>query len=151
MEGKEGKEGTKSRSTVKVQVHCLIDIDVVDELRRLIQEKYKYYGRGLLSWEIEQALRAWIAMHKEAQEAKILNRINPRHQIGIAFVQVKQYLLDNYYDALYPGVTIPLRHLEEAIMAVRGTDKRTVRKWLELFHRYGLIKPITQAVWEFVG
>jgi hypothetical protein len=145
---KEGKEGSLVR---KVQIKCYIPEDLNDELRQLIQEKYKYYTRGLFSWEVEQAIRHWLAVHKEAQGAKIINPVNPRHEISVVFVQVKQYLLKKYYDELHPGATIPLKHLEEAIGAVRGNDPRTVRKWLELFHRFGLVKPITQAVWELVG
>jgi hypothetical protein len=145
------KEGREGRNVRKVQIWCYIPEDLNDELRQLIQEKYKHYVRGLFSWEVEQAIRHWLAMHKEAQGAKIINRANPRHDVGAVFTQVKRYLLQNYYEELIPGATIPLRHLEEAIMAVRGGDKRTVRKWLELFHRFGLVKPITQAVWELVS
>ena len=145
---KEGKEG---RNVRKVQVWFYIPEDLEEELRQLIQMKYKYYVRGLLSWELEQAVRHWIALHKEAQGVNIINRANPRYDVGVVFTKVKNYLLQKYYEELDTGTTIPLRHLEEAIMAVRGGDKRTVRKWLELFHRFGLVKPITQAVWELVG
>jgi len=150
-EGMEGIEEKKGKGKRKFKLQCFIDEEVNEELRQLIHEKYKYYEHGLLGFEVEQAIRTWIAMHKEAQGVKILNKTNPRSAVGRIFLQVKQYLLDNYYDDLHPGVTIPLRHLEEAIMAVRGGDRRTVRKWLELFHRFGLVKPITQAVWELVG
>jgi len=58
--------------------------------------------------------------------------------------------LGNYYYELTPGQQIARTHLEEAIMAVRGSDKRTIRKWLKTFHRMGLVKPVTSASWEIL-
>jgi len=49
---------------------------------------------------------------------------------------------------LLPGQQIPRKHFEEAIMAVRGADPRTIEKWMKTFHKMGLIKPITTAAWE---
>jgi hypothetical protein len=150
MERRKGgrKEGRYVR---KVKLQCLIAEDVNEELRQLIQQKYKYYTRGLLGWEVEQALRAWLAMHTEAQRERLINKTNPNFAVAQVFLQVKQYLMDNYYEELIPGTTVPLKILEKAIIATRGADKRTVRKWLETFYRMGLIKPISNATWELTA
>jgi len=63
---------------------------------------------------------------------------------------VKEYLLKNYYFELKSGQQIPRVHLENAIMAVRGNDPRTIKRWLRTFHKMGLTKPITSATWEIL-
>ncbi|MEM5867685.1 MAG: hypothetical protein QXG39_07180, partial [Candidatus Aenigmatarchaeota archaeon] len=118
-----------------------------------IQEKYSEYGRGLLSYEVEMALRHWLALHTKTQnlkETKEAVKPNPTPKAAIIFAEVKNYLLTHYYMELLPGQQIPRKHLEEAIMAVRGTDPRTIEKWLKTFHKMGLIKPITTATWEII-
>jgi len=34
--------------------------------------------------------------------------------------------------------------------AVRGGDRRTIDKWLNIFVKMGLVKPITSATWEII-
>ena len=120
------------------------------KFRNLIQKKYGKYERGLLSYEAEMALRYWIALHTNAQSQILRKQPNPTPKVAITFSQVKSYLLKNYYFELKPGQQIPRLHLERAIMAVRGSDPRTVKKWLETFHKMGLIKPVTSATWEIL-
>ena len=64
--------------------------------------------------------------------------------------EVKRYLLLNYYGELHTGSQVQRRHLEDAIMKVRGKDPRTVKTWLKAFHRMKLIKPIAGEVWEIL-
>jgi len=40
--------------------------------------------------------------------------------------------------------------LIDAISAIRGTDKRTIRKWMDLFVKYKLIKWIAGEIFEVV-
>jgi hypothetical protein len=148
MDHKKEKEG---RNVRKVKLQCYIDEEVDSKLRQLIQLKYKEYAPGLLGREVEMALRAWLAMHMEAQRGRLINKTNPNFAVARVFLQVKQYLMDNYYEELIPGMTVPLKILEKAIIATRGADKRTVRKWLETFYRMGLIKPISNATWELTA
>jgi len=111
--------------------------------------KYEQYEKGLLSYEVEQALRYWLALHTKAQ--KSLGRPkkpNPTPRVIIAFAEVRDYLLHKYYDELTPGQQIPRVFLEEAIMATRGSDPRTIRKWLRTFERMGLVKCVTPASWK---
>jgi hypothetical protein len=103
----------------------------------------------LLSYDFELALRHWIALHTGTQASEIATS-NPTPRVALVFAQVKKYLLDNFYFELRPGQQIPLIHLEKAIMDVKGSDVRTIRRWLWAFNKMGLAKPITPSMWEIV-
>jgi len=131
-----------------------IDMNIEKKLRNLIQNKYEHYQKGLLSYEVELAIRNWLALHTQTQKIKnnavIQGKPNPLPNVIIAFQKVKEYLLGKYYDTLFQGQQINYKHLEEAIMNTRGVDKRTIRKWLKIFHKMGFIKPITPMIWEIL-
>jgi uncharacterized membrane protein len=58
----------------KAGLYVYVDKQVADKLRKLVLIKYKtIYGH--LSWEVEQALRAWIADH-----APLLNPDSPNQE-----------------------------------------------------------------------
>jgi hypothetical protein len=133
----------------KVKVGVFMPEDLIEKFRSLIHQKYKSYEKGLLSYEFELLIRHWIDLHTNTLTQDIATpNLTPR--VALVFALVKKYLLDNFYFELRPGQQIPLAHLEKAIMEVRGTDPRTVRKWLQTFHRMGLAKPITPYVWEIL-
>ncbi|MEM2578520.1 MAG: hypothetical protein QXV88_06540, partial [Candidatus Bathyarchaeia archaeon] len=153
MHKTEEKKNSEENRIIKVKVGFFLSKNVIERIRLLIQEKYSEYGRGLLSYEVEMALRHWLALHTKTQnlkETKEAVKPNPTPKAAIIFAEVKNYLLTHYYMELLPGQQIPRKHLEEAIMAVRGTDPRTIEKWLKTFHKMGLIKPITTATWEII-
>jgi len=130
----------------RVKLGVFIDRKVVEKLRELISLKYKKYEKGLLSYEVEQALRNWIALHTNTHKISIPN---PPSKTAIVFAQIKSYLETNYYiDGLRTGMQIPVKHIVEAIASVRGGDRRTIRRWLKEFERYKLIKPITHKLYE---
>jgi len=133
----------------RVQFKVWISKDVDERFRNLIMDKYKRYERGLLSYEAEQALKSWVAMHTRAQKSgNQPKRVNPTPRVIIAFTEARDYLLRKYYDEITPGQQIPRVFLEEAIMATRGSDPRTIRKWFRVFERMGLIKEVTPASWK---
>jgi hypothetical protein len=134
----------------KVKVGFFIDRNLAEKFRSLIQQKYQNYERGLLSYEAEMALRHWLSLHTNAQNTLETNKPNPTPKSSIVFAEVKNYLLSHYYYELKPGQQITKIHLEKAITATRGSDQRTIRKWLKTFHRMGLAKPITSATWEIL-
>lgn len=136
--------------TRKVALLVYIPEDLNRKLREFIALKYRKFEKGLLSWEVEQALSHWIALHTKAQKTLTTKGPNPTPLVVRAFMEVKQYLLMNYYEELKPGMTVPDGYMREAISAVRGSDPRTVRKWLRTFTRFKLIKPVG-GVWEIVG
>ena len=139
--------GTGMEKKVKLLVSIPESLD--RKLRRLIAQKYEKYEKGLLSYEVELAIRNWLALHTNAQTP--LQKPNPVPKVALAFAQVKDYLLTNYYETLQPGQQINLKHLEKAIMETRGSDPRTVKKWLRLFVDFKLVKPIVGNVWEVIG
>lgn len=132
----------------KVQFKVYLPKNLAFQIRKLIMQKYSKYERGLLSYEVEMALRSWLALHTKAQNSIEVEKPNPTPRVYKYFAEVKDYLLRNYYIELRSGQQIPYKHLEEAIMNTRGSDKRTVQKWLRTFTRMGLIKPVTSASWE---
>ena len=105
----------------------------------------------MLSYEVENAILNWLALHTEAQTP--LNRTipNPEPRIAVVFYQVKNYLLNHFYESLPLGYQVQKKHLDEAIMAVRGSDKRTLQKWLRIFVKFHLIKHIVGNLWEIAG
>lgn len=132
----------------KVQILLWINKSIDVKFRNLIQQKYPKYEKGLLSYEAEMALRSWIALHTNAQRSLISP--NPVPKVAIAFAQVKEFLKTKYYTELSTGQQINLLHIKEAIMSVRGSDPRTVTKWLKVFHKFDLIKPVAGNIWEIM-
>ena len=118
--------------------------------RALIQEKYPRYERGLLSHEVDQALQSWIALHTGTQTNIVKQGPNPTPRVASVFIQVKEYLRQNYFEGLTVGQEVPKKLFEKSIMAVRGSDPRTVAKWVRVFHNFHLIKPTRGMLWEIL-
>ena len=116
----------------KVRICALISEDVAKKLRELVKMKYDTMHGGL-SWEIEQALRAWLATHTESTQVSA-TRANPQPKVLTVWEQVKDWLRRAYgYAYLATGAQVPREHLVKAISAVRGSDPRTIRS-LSLIH-----------------
>jgi hypothetical protein len=131
----------------KVVLRAYVSRDVSDRIRDLAWAKYGRF-RGALSYEVEQALRAWLAQH--AQDAhKNLEAVNPQPRAVTAFNRVKKYLEDRFgYAAIITGQQIPRQHLAEAIAAIQGVDNRTFKKWMDAFTRFKLIKYVGGEIFE---
>jgi len=131
----------------KVDLHVLIDEKVYEEIKRLAILKYEKV-HGAISYEVEQALRNWIALHAQGAH-KIATTVNPQPKVLKVFSQAKEYLKERYgYAAIVQGVVIPRVHLIEAIKAVRGCDPRTVSTWMKNFVESKLIKPTSSEAYE---
>jgi len=132
----------------KVGVHVLIDEKVWREFKRLALLKYEK-ARGAISYEVEQALRNWIALHSQDPH-KPVAKVNPQPRVLAVFAEVKKYLMERYrdYKVIVQGTQIPRRLLIEAIKAVRGCDPRTVENWMKNFVEAKLIKHIAGEVYE---
>jgi len=139
-----------SGSEDKVRLGLFITRDLSTKFRTFIHQKYQKFEKGYLSYEAEQAIRYWLAMHTKAQTTIAVNKPNPTPKVYVAFAEVKDYLLRNFYDQLNAGQQIPRSHIELAIQNTRGSDRRTVQKWLRTFDKNGLIKPVTSASWEIM-
>jgi len=132
---------------MKKKLLISIDENLDRDFRSFLAHKYGKVERGLISNEIAEAIKYWISIH--TQEHKLDERrivIKPRHLK--VWMQIKDYLLMNYYQELKTGQEINGRHLREAISVIRGSDKRTIKKWLNLFRRFGYIEHVTGAIWR---
>ena len=134
--------------TKKVKVRFLIDDVLVMKFRQFVAEQYGKVSHGLLSFEVAQALQAWMSTHKSTQTQLVHHPPNPIPNVFLVREQVKAYLKDTLgYDQIYK---IPKTHLIIAISALRGTDKRTIDKWIKLFEKYKIIKWVTPVYVEFL-
>lgn len=105
----------------------------------------------MLSQEGEIALRYWLSLHTDTQkQTEKSSKLKVTPKVQSIFFQIKDFLLIEYYYELPKGQQIPTVHLRRAIQNIRGSDERTVKKWLKIFHKNGLIKPVTSATWEIL-
>ena len=131
----------------KVGVYVYIDKELYEKLRTLVKAKYPYL-RGGLSKEVEEALAYWIRLHTHRHTKKfVVERMNPQPKVFQVFEQVKDYLKRKY---MFLPQQVTWRDLEEAISAVRGSDRRTIRKWITELLKWKLVKPIAPQVYEIV-
>ena len=132
----------------KVQLKVYIDEEINKKLREIIVMKYRTLEKGLLSREVQEALAYWIRLHTQRHTGPVqLNKLNPHPKAFDVFEQVKDYLRKKYK---YLPQQVTFNDLAEAISAVRGSDKRTIRKWLDEFLKWKLVKPIAPQVFELV-
>lgn len=134
----------------KVMLLAYIDKRVAEEFRKLVGIKHGA-RRGALSFEVEEALRNWIALHRSSHTQTHTSHPNPAPKIFQVARQVKEYLRARYGYILTQAQQMPRAHIIEGIKAVRGTDPRTVRKWFKEFLRWGIIKHISGEIFEFAG
>jgi hypothetical protein len=130
----------------KKKMGFYVDEELSKDFHRFVAERYGTVEGGLLSREAEAALRSWMLTHRNAQKQLIAP--NPLANVNMVREQVKQYLREQLgYDVVHE---VPLKHLREAIGAVRGTDSRTIKKWVDIFVRYHLVKWMSAQVVEFL-
>ena len=139
----------------KVKLQAWIPNNLDANLRTLIHQKYQKYEHGLLSYEVEMAIRHWLSLHTETQTTIDTKPPNPTPKVQLAYMRVKEYLLSPapgspHYFQIVPGQQVPRVHLFRAIANTRGGDPRTIEKWMKLFKQNGLIKPVNTgaATWE---
>jgi len=135
----------------RVKIGFYLNSSTIEKFRKLIQMKYKKYEKGLLSYELENAILNWLALHTQAQTRLNGSIPNPEPKVAIVFLQVKNYLLTHFYESLSLSQQVQKTHLDQAIMAVRGSDKRTLQKWLRIFVKFHLIKHTVGNLWEIAG
>jgi uncharacterized protein YcgL (UPF0745 family) len=130
----------------KVGVYLYIDRKLFEQFKRLCFQKYEKF-HGALSYEVEQALQSWIALH--TQDTHKVGAVNPQPRVYKVFNQVKEVLKERFgYSAIVPQLQIPRIHLVEAITCVRGVDERTVNTWMSRFQKFKLIKHVGGELFE---
>ncbi len=120
------------------------------DLRNFIALKYQTFEKGLLSAEVEQAIGHWLALHTNTQEYPT-DAPNPLPKISKHYRAFKNWLLTSYYQELPPGAVIPTQHFQRAIMNTRGSDPRTIKKWMRIFVENGLVKNLGPNSWELIA
>jgi len=143
--------------------------DVVKKLRELALEKHgSLYGS--ISVELECAINLWYSLHKDPSTArqllesivkehtntqgvitlnKVLNKVNPPQRVWEVYQQVKMVIKEIEGTSYIPHQTTKI-NLMKAIEKVRGSDPRTIKKWLRLFEKWKLIKWISPHTVELV-
>lgn len=129
----------------KIQFKVYLSNGVVERFRRFIASKHQKYRRGLLSLEVEQALMHHIASYNTQQQStqKSILSQQPRNQKQPKVLALKEdifkYLIDSEQYIDTPGY-ITDRQLFDAIGMLKGTDQRTIRKWMIILQQYGIIR-----------
>jgi len=135
--------------TKKVKFGVYLDPDLAHKFRVFVAEQYGKASKGLISFETAQALQAWISTHKSTQTELIHKPPNPIPNVFQVKLQVKEYLRTTFgYEQIYK---VPKNHLIMAISSLRGTDERTIKKWIKLFEKYQVIKWVTPSMVEFLA
>jgi len=115
-----------------VQLKVYIPVDLYERLLRVAPEIYGSF-RGSLSHVVEIALRQYLPLSGERI------RRNPKRKVVDVFKEVVKVIHEMVGGELPPD-SAPERLIEKAIQEVRGSDPKTVKKWLRLFKENGLIK-----------
>ena len=134
--------------TKKVKFGVYLDPDLAYKFRVFVAEQYGKASKGLISFEAAQALQAWISTHKSTQTELMHKSPNPVPNVFVVKEEVKRYLQETFgYEQIYK---VPKNQLIIALNSIRGTDERTVKKWMKLFEKYKVIKWVTPNVLEFL-
>jgi hypothetical protein len=135
----------------KVQLKVYIKRGTSDRFKRMIGLKYQRAERGLLSYEVEEALNSWLAMvgtqTQSTQTGLSTTRTNPIPVIHNLKEAIKDYLMNTGRYENEPQF-VPQKFLVEALSAIKGTDIRTIKKWTKLMQQYGCIKQVGVSQWE---
>jgi len=136
----------------KVELHVLIPEDLY---RQLVEIAPLYYGkgRGGMSYIVEEALRQFLTPRLHTQTyTQTVSRINPKGSIRSVYYRVKEKIKEIMG---FVPFEVPEKTLTIAISEVRGSDPRTIEKWLNIFEKSGLIKYVSgfkpNRVFELIG
>ena len=136
----------------KDQLHVRLPVSLLEKFRRMAYQKHPLQAHGALSFEVEQALSTYLSLHhtqtQNTQNETFINPQNPTPKVFRLYKQIKQYLGDKHRIDLERIANVPLALLIEAIKVIKGTDDRTVKKWMEELKRNHCIKEITPNLFE---
>ena len=125
----------------KKGIYIYLDEGVYEKLMELVKRKYNGL-RGALSAEVQDALVHWIEEH--AQEAHKLGRANP----GLPRAQLMAREIIRYLKSKGFISQCSINDLTRAIEATRGSDPRTIRKWIRFLIRHKYIRPVNHRIFE---
>ncbi|MEM1936514.1 MAG: hypothetical protein QXD14_07345, partial [Sulfolobales archaeon] len=96
--------------------------------------------RGGLSLLISTLLKNFLDDYKAKKNVELPD--SHRKTVKDVFLEVLNYIAKKRQCSITEIVDILERELAEAIASTRGSDKRTIKKWMELFMNYKLIQPM---------
>ncbi|MCS7386519.1 MAG: hypothetical protein NDF55_07295 [archaeon GB-1867-005] len=121
----------------KVALQVLIPKELYDELIRIAIEEYGSV-KGAVSNLVERAIRIYLGPKMHTQI-----RTNPPNKIR----QIYDKVIERVKELLgidFKPYHVPTKLFEQAIAMERGSDPRTISKWISTFKRFKLIKFVDQ-------
>jgi hypothetical protein len=141
-------------SEAKNQLKVYLTSSVLKDFRELVARKHGLAMRGLISYEVEIALKQYIASyhstHTSTHKSLDATPINPFPKVYTAKQEILSWLgnIDLYFKNV--PQCIPEKHLTQAIAATKGSDPRTIRRWTKDLLECGCIKKSGPHQYEFV-
>lgn len=128
----------------KVKFCAWLPRDLVEEFRAFVAERYGGEWWGMLSRAVAEALRHWLWLHSgrgPGQGSRTPSGGAPGVVRALeVYKRVLAWITENYKIDFSEVRQVPRTILERGIAAVRGSDPRTVRKWLDTFLHFKFIK-----------
>jgi hypothetical protein len=146
----------------KVGLYISISEEVLKKFKELVLAKHGKF-RDALSYEVEQALAHWLLEHARAQPPASIPTIPPSQVSGLqlearrfnppirylrVWLEVKEYLEKKLLYDFTKTRQVYVDDLRMAIGAVRGSERRTLERWMETFEKYGILKRISPKFYE---
>jgi hypothetical protein len=128
----------------KKMITVYLDEGIYEALMALIKQKYESL-HGVLSSEVQHAIAHWIQQH-ESTLTQTTHKINPSiPRSHLAANAIVNRLRERGFH-----VQCSKRDLIKAIEAERGSDPRTIMKWLKFLVRNGYLKWLNPNVLEIL-
>jgi len=107
---------------------------------------FKKYGSlyGSVSEELETALKNWLAAH-----TNFTNKPNKLNPLGSPSERSAKEII-SWIQTRIETFQAPKGLIIKAIEETRGSDPRTIKKWLSYLHKHGHIKPLGGEIWELL-
>lgn len=137
----------------KVPLYVFIYAETDKRFRKFIALKYQKVEKGLLSYEVEQALSNYMRIQNKLQQQQQHTQNTKAGILLIDLEKTKSNLIDYLKTEFrYERVRfVPQSHLEIALTAVRGIiDPRSLKKWKHLLIQYGFVKKTGLQQYEFL-
>jgi hypothetical protein len=143
----------------KVLLQAYVDKELLKKFRELVLMKHDKF-HGTFSYEVEQALAHWLLEHARAQPPATIpqsqvgglqleaRRFNPPIRYLRVWLEVKEYLEKKLLYDFTKTRQVYVDDLRMAIGAVRGSERRTLERWMETFEKYGILKRISPKFYE---
>jgi hypothetical protein len=132
-----------NKNRKKVPLYVFVLEELAARLRRFIALKHQTTEKGLLSLEVEQALRNYLTVQStQQQNTQIKSSHSQQNQIlkvKKVMEEIQKYLIESQLYVDIPQFILE-KHLDHAITNLRGVDKRTIKTWKQLLEQYGHIR-----------